>query len=142
KEEVFASGEKLEDEWCVVGQVFTEREKLWERRSWLLGLQTGRAALLLDFSHGTRSFPVPLSVGSSFRAELFFYPGSFPLRAILSEDPAGAAQSAQTPFPACPDISTALGACAEALTSNPWLQTMPLAIDCVTPVRRGEEWLI
>jgi hypothetical protein len=139
KEEVQAAGLTVEDEWAVLGQSFRERDRLWERRTWLGGQTTGRPALHLDFSHGSRNFPVPMTPGTSFRASLVYYPAAFPLRAILTDAPGGA-RHFEAPFAAAPDFHTAFGIHAEALAANPWLFGLPLAIAAVTPFRRNEAW--
>ena len=52
KDEVLATGERLNDLWLVLGVSYAEENKLWRRRVWLRGQNSGRTALLLDFSHG------------------------------------------------------------------------------------------
>ncbi|CAN5322710.1 SWIM zinc finger family protein [soil metagenome] len=140
KDEVLASGQRVEDAWCVLGQSFRENDKLWERRTWLAGQASGKQALLLDFSHGNRNFAVSMSAGTKFRAALVYYPAAFPLRALLSDEPVGASPLV-APFPAAPDFSTAFGGYADALAANPWLVGAPLAVRQVTPIRRGERWI-
>ena len=139
KDEVLANAPPIADDWCVVGQAFTERDQLWERRTWLLGRTQARPALLLDFMHGQRNFPVPLTVGTCFQAELAFYPAASPLRALLVQPPA-AAQPLCEPVPALPDFAALLEARAAALAANPWLLTWPVAVDGVIPLRRKGGW--
>lgn len=50
KDEVLATGERLNDLWLVLGVSYAEENKLWRRRVWLRGQNRGRTALLLDFS--------------------------------------------------------------------------------------------
>jgi hypothetical protein len=139
KEEVLANPQRVTDEWCVVGQVFTERAPLWERRTWLLGRTHAQPMLLLDFMHGQRSFPAPLIVGVSFHADLAFYPSAYPLRALLVNPPESV-RPLHEPFPALYDFDAALAARAEALAANPWLMTYPFMIDQVIPLRRNGVW--
>jgi len=140
KEEILAYQPHVQDEWSVLGQTFIEHERLWERRTWLFG-SNGKAALLLDFAHGSRTFPVPLVPGIRFKAALAFYPAAFPLRALLAETPASATV-VSTPFPAYPDFNTAFEEIATALAANPWLYNIPLAIEGVTPVYQNDQWLL
>jgi len=141
KEEVLAASPPVEDEWSVLGQSYREREKLWERRTWLRGETSGQMALVLDFSHGNRNFPVSMAAGTRFRGSLAFYPAAFALRALLVSEPTGAHPLAQ-PFAAATDFQTALGNHSEALAVNPWAVTLPLAVNDVTPVRRGDAWFL
>ncbi|MEZ0386374.1 MAG: SWIM zinc finger family protein [Verrucomicrobium sp.] len=135
KDEVAANGERLTDAWAVLGQDFTERERLWERRTWLQGQRSGRFALILDFSHGNRAFEVPLAPGTVSHAELIYYPSSYPLRALLSGPPTRTT-ALDSPFAADPDINTGLRKLATALASNPWLTQFPMSLAQVVPVYR------
>ncbi|HRZ04952.1 MAG TPA: SWIM zinc finger family protein [Candidatus Competibacteraceae bacterium] len=139
KEEVLANPQRVTDDWCVLGQVFTERDRLWERRTWLLGRTQAQPALLLDFMHGQRSFPVPLVVGTSVQAELAFYPSAYPLRALLVNPPESA-RPLREPVPALRDFDAALAARAAALAVNPWLLAYPFAVENVIPLRRHGAW--
>ena len=53
---MLATGERLNDLWLVLGVSYAEENKLWRRRVWLRGQNSGRTALLLDFSHGGKHF--------------------------------------------------------------------------------------
>ncbi len=139
KDEVLASAPPVADEWCILGQVFTERDRLWVRRTWLLGRHSARLALLLDFMHGQRSFPVLLLPGTCFQGELAFYPSAWPLRALLLNPPA-ATQPLQEPFPGLPNFDAALEARAAALAANPWLLAYPFNIERVLPLCRNKSW--
>jgi len=139
EEEVLAVAPCLTDDWCIVGQVFTERDRLWERRTWLVGRTRAKSALLLDFTYGQRNFALPLAMGMSFQANLAFYPGARPLRAALGDLPQPL-HPLREPFPAYPEFAAVLADRAEALAANPWLLVYPCAIAGVIPVRRREGW--
>lgn len=139
KEEVLANGRRVTDDWRVLGQVFTERDRLWERRTWLAGRTGGQTALLLDFAHGQRRFPVPLVAGTGFQAELAFYPSAYPLRALLASPPEST-QPWREPIPALSDFDAALAIRAEALAATPWLLNCPFAVENVIPLRRHGAW--
>ena len=83
KAEVQARGETISDDWRVLGQRLIEREgRLLERRVWLQGLNTGRAALMLDYAQGGRGFETAWVSGGAYRTALSFYPGRASLRAV------------------------------------------------------------
>ena len=56
RDTVLKSGERIADDWLVLGQCVEEESRLWSRRVWLRGGQSGRMALLLDHAHGIRRF--------------------------------------------------------------------------------------
>ncbi|MCR5890047.1 hypothetical protein LRS06_20170 [Hymenobacter sp. J193] len=59
KEDVQATQSAVADEWRVLAQTTTEEERLTVRRSWLRGAQTGRFALVVEFSFGGQPFTTP-----------------------------------------------------------------------------------
>lgn len=135
KEEVLAGGAKVSDAWFVLGQSFEENGKLWERRVWLHGARTKRAALLLDFSHGSRKFDHAFASGAAVEMTLAFYPGAVPLRAIVGSEPAAAAGVSA---PAKADFEPAFDGIAAAVAGNPWLNRLPFAVNGGVPgLREG-----
>lgn len=135
-------GPGLRDRWFVLGQRVEEDERVRTLRSWLLGLETGRPALVLDFSAGGQPFERSLVPGALLDAELVFFPGAVPLRALVRRrhGPPAAAPA----LPAA-DIAAATAPYAAALARNPWLERYPV---CVGPARLarasgdGERWLL
>ena len=108
KDEVLATGERLSDLWLVLGVGYAEENRLWRRRVWLRGQNSGRTALLLDFSHGGKHFEQSFVVGSLTDMTLAFYPGAVPLRAIATGDPVRA-KTAPIPTPVYPPVPRSAG---------------------------------
>ena len=117
------SGEdRVADVWAVAGVSFEEEDKLWQRRVWLYGRSSGRMALLLDFSHKSRVFEHSFSAGDHVRATLAFYPGTFPLRAVVAEGPVSVPGEPMPSF----SLDDALLLMARAVTASPWQRPLPL----------------
>lgn len=120
KEEVLASGERITDTWAVAGAVTEPFEgKLLVRRTWLLGVQSGRTALLLDFAFGD-GFPPGFHTGSTHQGTLVFYASSFPQRALVGEDFREIPEKMEK-MSGYPEIEHFLDAFASALAVQPWL---------------------
>ena len=137
KEDVLATGEALTDVWRVVGLITTEPEaKLTERRVWLRGVSSRRDALLQEFSYGGKPWERAWRLGTQQRAELRFYAGTTPLRAIAREV-AGAEPALQSVADA-PDV--AFDIASQAFADNPWLPAMPLVLNEATPFRHESGW--
>ena len=69
------AGPGLRDLWTVVGQRSELEERLRVRRTWLIGRETGRPALLLDFAHMSQPVAeVPIPPGTAIDADLAFFP--------------------------------------------------------------------
>lgn len=130
KEDVQALGEACTDEWHVQGQCVEEEDRLLMRRVWLRGLASGRVALLQDYAHGSRQFEQIFLSGSVIQAELTFYPGAHPLRAVLNAAPTLLERAVEAPrFPA----SAAFDSLATAVAANPWHSPQPMCIDDGVP---------
>jgi len=162
KEEVLARGATVRDLWDVLGRRDEEHDRLIARRVWLRGRATGRAALVLSFAPAGQALDASLVTGTTIDADLAFYPGSAPLRAVVAarHDPAhrdpgrddhvrdGPAlhdaardQVATAGPPPGLTVEQALDEVAEALAGDPWLDSWPLVLEGVTPAGSGSRLL-
>jgi hypothetical protein len=125
QEQVLA-GERIADEWDVVGAAHDEDDRLHVRRTWLWGRRAGRWALLLDFAAGRRPLPPAPAPGHRVAAELAFYPAAAPLRAVIAEPPVvtGAADG----LPALDSVAAAFEHRARILGANPFADRVPVAL--------------
>lgn len=144
-------GERVADAWIVVGQVTEVEDRLRARRTWLVGRETGRHALLLHFAHGETPFAeaVP-AVGHVLAAELEFFSGTVPLRATAcahatGAPPVGAPNASPNDTPRPPGrarLADATAGWAAALARNPWTERVLLVLDAVVPEQHGDRWLL
>ncbi|MFR9751145.1 DUF5691 domain-containing protein [Nocardia sp. 004] len=135
----------VRDQWMVVGLRITEEARLHTRRSWLYGRTSRRWALLVEHSFGSPSFATDLpALGRLVDAQLHFYPGSVPLRAVWGErygaDEPGTALPHSDNRPAT--IATELAEHAAALGADPWLRSWPMLLADVVPTRTEQGWYI
>ncbi|WP_329083705.1 SWIM zinc finger family protein [Streptosporangium sp. NBC_01469] len=151
REEVLARG-AVRDLWDVLGRRDEEHDRLIARRVWLRGRATGRAALVLSFAPVGQALDASLVTGTTIDADLAFYPGSAPLRAVVAarhdparHDPAhhDAARHhvALAGPPPGSTVEQALDEVAEALAGDPWLDSWPLVLEGVTPAGNGSRLL-
>lgn len=136
KETLLNQGEKISDAWLVLGQHVFEQDRLWVRRVWLRARISGRFALLLDFSHGTRNFEQVFLTGSWINADLIFYPGNSSLRAMLVDKPT----QTESAIPAEPAVSENLDALARQFAANPWQTPQPFMLTNVLPHYENNKW--
>jgi hypothetical protein len=141
-EEVAARGERVRDDWAVVGQRITTEDRLRTQRSWLVGAGTGRAALVLQFAHGGTPFKEAIAPGTHLVADLAFWPSAHPQRALLHERHGPPAPIAIVPAGAA-TLAAFLDAFAQATARQPWLDRDLALLRDVVPVC-GEEsaWLM
>jgi hypothetical protein len=119
---------RVRDRWAVLGSRDEGDEQLTTRRVWLRGCDTGRPALVLSFAAAGQPLANDLVPGTTVDAELCFYPGATPLRALV------AARGGLTDdAPSADTIATALHSYAVALAGDPWLDRWPVLLDAVVP---------
>lgn len=152
REEVLA-GPAVTDRWLVLGVRDLADDSIPARRIWLRGERTGRPALLLFFDPRGWFGGNPDAVlvpGTALEADLRYYPGAPPLRAIIAargSEPRPTTRPDRAPDPA-PDqdpgpaaaIGVLLADWAAALAQDPWLAAWP-AVLTGTPVLVDDQWL-
>lgn len=140
QEEVLA-GPGVQDQWLVLGQYLEPTERLRTQRTWLFGRQSQRFALCLSFSAApNQPLDISLVPGTLITAELVFYPGNPPLRALVRQRH-GPPEFSLPPLPHA-RVAAAANFAAACYTGNPWLEQIPFALAAVIPVQRAQGWLV
>ncbi|WP_308168784.1 SWIM zinc finger family protein [Nonomuraea sp. NEAU-A123] len=155
----------VRDRWHVVGRRDEEHDRLIARRVWLRGHDTGRAALVLSFAASGQPLDASLVTGTTIDADVAFYPGAAPLRALVATrhptprgvpadrsaltgqsdatDPrvlAGQREAAGRGdfggrVPPGVSPEEALGEIAAAVAADPWTDSWPVVLAGVVPGR-------
>ena len=101
--DVLAHGQPVRDHWLVLARRDLEQDRIRVRRTWLQGRKTGRPALVLGFAAAGQALDDTLAVGTEADADLVFYPGAVPLRAVVrpSTTSPPAARRPATRSPGC-----------------------------------------
>lgn len=138
KEEILA-GHGVRDRWFVLGRRVDQEDNLRIQRTWLWGDSSRRTALFLDFAPGRQPFETMLEPGVILGADLVFYPGSWPVRALIKERlPSAVALSGDaSPFVS---VAAAVAAFGGTLGRFPWVDYYPFSISRAVPVCRGGVW--
>jgi hypothetical protein len=149
REEVLSTP-PVADAWAVLGIRDEIDDQLSSRRVWLRGCATGRMALVLSFAGPGQSLATDFVVGTVVEADLCFYPGATPLRALVA---GRAGMLADPPDPPADTIAAALDSWATALAGDPWIDRWPVLLAAVHPTTthlveaggaalpvRGEHW--
>ncbi|MEO8022561.1 SWIM zinc finger family protein [Polaromonas sp.] len=143
REEVLAAGPAVSDSWQVIAQVMVEREaRLTERRVWLIGRQSARRALLVDFSYAGKAFEHGWMVGQKSLCALAFYPGADPLRAMLAQTVDDMPDGGDTAFSPVPGWDDEWSALAERMAANPWAERWPLLLGNAQLLRHADGWAL
>lgn len=125
------------DHWLAIAQTVEEEDNLVTRSTYLAG-RSGRLALLLQFSHPRQVVADAVPLGRWFDAELVFFPGIEPLRALLKGTPQTLDGWCEPPIHSAWDAM--LNEYARVLQANPWRMEQPF-LARLTPVRRGADLL-
>jgi hypothetical protein len=136
-EEVSAQGEHVVDDWGMLGQTVEAEHGLKAQRTWLVGLNTHRTALVLQFAVGQRPFPYVSAINAVQRMELSFWPGAYPLRARIERRLAEPYRLDER-RPGYPTINAFLHALTRALARNPWTDRFLAVLHDVVPIIRAD----
>lgn len=128
------------DRWLVLGQRVEDEDRLRVQRTWLWGINQARPALILNFSAMGQPLDVSYVPGSVFEAELVYYPSAAPLRALLKKRESARGVSGE--LPGHSGIAAANQAHAEAVSSNPWLERLPLPLLNIVPINQDGHWAL
>lgn len=138
KDDVLAAP-AVADRWQVLGRRDSDQERISTRRIWLRGRDSGRPALVLSFGVADQAFDSSLVPGTTLDADLHFYPGAAPLRALVGErrgEPAPLAELAGG------DLTDAARAFAAAVAADPWTWSWPVVVSGVVPVPGEPLWQV
>lgn len=114
------SGRTRSATWRVLGAHRSDDGPLQQQRTWLCA-DDGELALLLDTAGPGQAQAVPQLAGSLVRAELAFYPGAAPRRALFVDQPTAAGSAGLTGTPlGAPSIRSALARVADEVSLTPW----------------------
>ena len=79
-------GEAVKDRWTALGIVEGQEDQILFRKVFLLGKQSGRFGLLLDFAHQSMELPGSWDLGACFDGAVCYYPSAYPLRILIKEN--------------------------------------------------------
>lgn len=127
--------------WYVLGESRVREDKITVQRTWLAAqgpaADGGTAttwAMLLAFGAFGNEVTTEHHVGTEFQADVHWYPGAAPLRALvgrLHDEPRLAAAS-----PVAHTVAEAVGAAGWAMAREPWLERFPVVVQ-VAPLPVG-----
>jgi hypothetical protein len=96
--------------------------------------------MLLAFGALGNELTSEYEIGSSFEADVHWYPGGIALRALV-----GRLHSEPSPshsFPSGRTIGEALAACGWAIVSEPWLERYPMCVSAVPAAIGNGRWVL
>jgi hypothetical protein len=140
QEEVLERGEKVSDGWIMLGQRTAVEGRLRARRTWLLGKDSLRYALILQFAASGAPFAEGFVSGTVVEGELGFYPAAYPLRAVVRTRTGTATRAKE--LPGYRTLEMFLDHASTVMASQPWLERLPVTLEAVVPLLDGGRWLV
>ncbi len=141
EDEVIARGERVTDEWLIVGQTLEEEDRGRSQRTWLLGTTSRRPALILQFAFAGATFAERYPVGVRQKADLVFWPGAYPHRAIL-EKRLGGVNTITERLPGAETIDAFLEEIATIFARQPWRDRFLCTLNNVIPYCTKDQWYL
>lgn len=138
-QEALRNSDGTRDDWFVLAKRTEKEDNLTIERNWLYGLNSKRYALVLQFYVGSQLPEVNLVPGTCLDAELVYFKGVSPIRALIRQ------QHGVKPQPhinGYGNWTEALTAAGERYAVNPWLNELPVIIDQIVPQRIGNDWVL
>ncbi|HEY8602539.1 MAG TPA: SWIM zinc finger family protein [Thermomicrobiales bacterium] len=142
QQEVLSRGERVDDNWAILGQRVSTEDRLRTQCTWLLGTTTGRFGMILQFAHGSRAFEQQFALGTTISATLAYWPSAWPLRAIIAEQ-TGEPTPLRAAIAGHRSLAALLDHVADATARQPWLDRFPAVVKEVSFVApSGGPWLV
>ena len=141
KEELFQYGQTVKDTWMILGQIEGVEEKLNFRRTWVLGFETKRYGLILDYAFGRHPYTANYRTGNVFVGQVVFYPSNAPLRMAVKEKLVLDRRIKR--IVGFDSFTEYLTFYTQNLASNPWQIAFPCSLESITPlVEKGQLLLL
>ncbi|GCF08809.1 SWIM zinc finger family protein [Dictyobacter arantiisoli] len=130
--EVHERGEHVSDDWFMLGQQTSEVERNRVQSTWLYGKETGRSAQILQFAYASAPFAENFPLGMQQRAEIVYWPGNDPQRALFVRRP-DMPQAIQGSFGA-ETLDAFFAQVATQLAKQPWRETFLCLLQSAIPI--------
>ena len=142
QEEVVARGQIVTDRWAVLSARIATEDRLRVQTVWLCGLTSDRFALILQFAHGGAQFETRFAPGTKLDAELAFWPGAYPQRALIHAQ-RGETTRLRERLTGDVSLNAFLSRVADANAQVPWLEQHPGVLRAMTLLATTDgPWLV
>lgn len=141
EDEVMQRGEHVSDDWLMLGQTLEDGDRTRTQRTWLFGATTHRSAQILQFALPGTSFEKSYPLGIRQQADLVFWPGTSPQRALL-EKRRGDIQPITDNLPGAGTIDEFFADVALAKAKQPWQERFLCLLQAAIPVYTNNRWYI
>jgi hypothetical protein len=135
------NSDKVTDKWLVLARSTEQEDDLTIQKHWLLGAESGRYALILDFGYKNTAIPTLLVTGTLTQAELVFYPSNMPFRAVIKNQGSNTT-AIQLPILPLANWLKAQDVFVEKLSLFPWADELPLFLSQLMLIQHENVWFL
>ena len=128
----------ISDQWFVLAKRSDKEENLTTERNWLYGIHSKKYALILQFYVRGQIPEVNLLPGSCLDAELIFFKGVNPLRALIKQFGVTSQQHVQG-FATWNEV---LLSTSDVYAKNPWANYHPVIVENIVPIKNSNQWVL
>ncbi len=129
----------LRDDWFVLAKHIEKEDNLTVERNWLYGSKSQRYALILQFYVKGQLPEVNLLSGSWIDAELCYFRGAHPMRALVKQQ---YGIKSMGPVSGLKSWNDAESAASLIQAVNPLFDSLPVVVENIVPVKSNNEWIL
>ena len=133
--------------WSVLGESRVREDKITVQRTWLAtqgpaadGTTATTWAMLLAFGTFGNEVTTEHHVATEFEADVHWYPGAVPLRALVGRLHDEPRRAATAPMPG--SVADAVGAAGWAMAREPWLERYPVLVQAAPLPMGNGRWTL
>ncbi len=141
EDEVVQRGERVSDDWLVLGQTLEDGDRTRTQRTWLFGETTKRPAQILQFALSGASFEKSYPLGIRQRADLVFWPGACSQRALIENRQSNVLPITES-LPGLETIDEFFASVADAKAKQPWQERFLCILRTVLLIYTNNAWYI
>ena len=136
------NAESLTDEWLTLARITEREDDLTIQRHYLLGLQSHRFAMILDFAYKNVAMPTLLMPATATKATLIFQPSNALLRRAFIKNQGANTTKIITAFKPLADWTAAQHDIVQHLQKFPWADDIPQVVADLTLATDGIAWFL
>ena len=118
----------IRDDWRVVGRRFETTGRIWNRRTWLVGENSGRLGLMYEQTSGRNMIVTNLATGSIISGEFTFELGTLGAVGKLTQVEKVSTHPAKNDGQGASNFAMLEKEYVTMLTQNPWLPAWPVLL--------------
>jgi hypothetical protein len=136
------NAESLTDEWLTLARITEREDDLTIQCHYLLGLQSHRFAMILDFAYKNMAMPTLLMPATATKATLVFQPSNALFRRAFIKNQGANTTKITTAFKPLADWTAAQHDIVQHFQKFPWADDIPQVIADLTLATDGTAWFL